>query len=64
MFTKTSDNFVYEYIKSSLQNNNNTDLTVQIGVVMWVPLMDTQQFFIKAPARSIITKYEQGGENN
>ena len=42
MFTKTSDNFVYEYIKSSLQNNNDTDLTVQIGVVMWVPLMDTQ----------------------
>ena len=31
---------------------------------MWVPLMDTQQFFIKTPERSNITKYEQGGKNN
>ena len=63
MFTNSSDNFVC-ISEGPFQNDNNTDLTVQIGVVMWVPLMDTQQFFIKAPARSIITKYEQGGENN
>ena len=34
-------------------------LTVQIGVVVWVPLVDAQQLLVEAPARPIFSIYVQ-----
>ena len=46
-------------IVKSLQHAIKSYLAVEIGVVVWVPLVDAQQLLVQAPARPIFSIYVQ-----